>query len=186
MQVEHNGSRAESLGIPVHGIDVETRGTITAVVSSQFPAQTSERRRSATRDNGQSEGVEVAPYPQWSFVVKMKGRPTRSVEPRNRPDEAGGTPSARLDRVQGRSDDAAPSGATDSRVESRPRRKGNQKPSANSQTTGASVQQAGTLEDGLSRRLLRFERPSKEWPWTHSHLRRDGRLACPDVVPGDV
>lgn len=48
MQLEHNGSRAESLGIPVNGIEVEMRGTITAVISSEFPAQTSERRRSAT------------------------------------------------------------------------------------------------------------------------------------------
>jgi hypothetical protein len=64
IQLEHNGSRAESLGIPVNGIEGETQGTITAVVSSQFPAQTSERRRSATRDNGQSEGIETAPYPQ--------------------------------------------------------------------------------------------------------------------------
>jgi hypothetical protein len=64
MHLEHNGSRAESLGIPVNGIEVGTRGTITAFVSSQFPAQTSERRRSATRDNGQSEGIETAPYPQ--------------------------------------------------------------------------------------------------------------------------
>ena len=64
MQLEHNESRAESLGTPVNGVEVESRGTITAVVSSQFPAQTSERRRSATRDNGQTEGIETAPYPQ--------------------------------------------------------------------------------------------------------------------------
>ena len=82
--------------------------------------------------------------------------------------------------------DAALTAAAINRVESKPRRLRDHDALANFQTAGVSAREVGKLEGGLSQRLLRLERPLREWPLAPSRLWRDGRPRCPDVVPGDV